>query len=443
MLREHARQIWQAAVDAADPRTVIMDFLAKPQNPIQAVLAKAPRIIVVGAGKAGAAMVAGLYRALDRATLGKVTGIVNVPDPDCAFPVDCPLPAPPVILHGARPAGSNHPTQRGIDGAERMLQFLSESGPDDVGICLLSGGGSALLPAPAQSIALEDKQQVTKLLHASGATINEMNAVRKHLSRIKGGRLAQAFRGRALYSLVVSDVIDDPLDVIASGPTAPDPTTFNVALAVLEKYGLSNAVPATILEHLQRGIRGELPETLKTPAANVEHHILANNVRSLRAAEQTAEQLGYRVLNLGSYLEGETQPVAIALAGIARSIANDGIPLAPPLCLLSGGETTVTLPREHGLGGRNQEFALAAGLHLHASSLSKEWVVLAAGTDGEDGPTDAAGAFADCTTFASGPDAQSYLRRHDAYRFFEQTGDLLLTGLTHTNVMDVRVILLA
>jgi hydroxypyruvate reductase/glycerate 2-kinase len=295
-------------------------------------------------------------------------------------------------------------------------------------------------------ITLEDKQQVTRLLHACGATINEMNAVRKHLSAIKGGGLVQAFRGRALFSLIISDVIGDPLDVIASGPTAADPTTFGDSLRVLQKYHLEAEVPRAVLEHLQEGAAGRIPETLKELPTNVTNLILGNNERSLTAAQSCAEALGYRVLNLGSFIEGETRHVATALAGIARSIRIDRRPFGPPACILSGGETTVTLPPEHGLGGRNQEFVLASLVELGESGMRKA-AVLSGGTDGEDGPTDAAGALADETTLSravqKGMHPAAFLHRCDAYHFFEATGDLLKTGLTQTNVMDVRVHLLA
>jgi hydroxypyruvate reductase/glycerate 2-kinase len=429
-LRDHALSIWKAAVDAARPREVVHAAL---EGPLREALAKARRVLVVGAGKAGLAMSAAVEETLDR-----VAGIVNVPD------LDEPSPLKKIVLHGARPVGSNQPTARGVEGAERILQLFADAGPDDIGLCLISGGGSALLPAPVEGISLEDKQEVTRQLHACGATINEMNAVRKHLSRIKGGRLAQAFRGKALFSLVISDVIGDPLDVIASGPTAADPSTFADALAVLEKYRLT--VPRNVIEHLECGLRGDIPETPKTMPANVEHLLLANNAMALTAAARSAETLGYRVLNLGSFIEGETQPVAIAHAGIARSVLADGVPLSRPVCLLSGGETTVTLSSDHGKGGRNQEFVLAAGHYLNATTGGDSWLVLSGGTDGEDGPTDAAGALADVSTFQRAAskdlDPRFVLRRHDAYPFFDATGDLIHTGLTNTNVMDVRVLLL-
>ncbi|MBI1916059.1 MAG: DUF4147 domain-containing protein [Planctomycetes bacterium] len=450
MLRDHARTIWQSAVDAADPRQLVRDALNDPALPLQQALAGARRILVAGAGKAGAAMCLGVEDALDEAALDKLQGIVNIPD------FSEPPPLKKLTLHGARPAGSNHPTARGVEGAEKILALFAGAGPDEVGLCLISGGGSALLPAPVEGVSLEDKQQVTRLLHACGATINEMNAVRKHLSRVKGGRLAQAFLGegrpeggRALFSLLISDVIGDPLDVIASGPTAPDPTTFQAALEVLNKYQLMPQVPQAVRDHLERGSRGDIPETPKTLSGKVHNLILGNNARSLRAAQCTAEQLGYRVLNLGSFLEGETRHAAVTLAGVARSILADAVPIASPACVLSGGETTVTLTEGHGLGGRNQEFVLSAALYLSQCTTAHDtdrWLVLSGGTDGEDGPTDAAGALADADTIrraaVHGLNPQSFVDRHDAYPFFQAIGDLVQTGLTNTNVMDVRVFLI-
>jgi glycerate 2-kinase len=368
--------------------------------------------------------------------LDRVEGVVNVP-------AESVRPLRRIRLHGARPAGTNQPTAEGVAGTRRILDLLAGAGPDDVALCLLSGGGSALLPAPVEGVTLEDKQRVTKLLHACGATINEMNCVRKHLSACKGGRLAQAFTGRSLFSLIISDVVGDPLDVIASGPTAADPTTFADALAVLEQYRLLAQIPDAVCGHLERGREGRVPETLKALPENVHNDVLGNNARSLAAAEARARELGYAVLNLGAYVEGETRHVGTAFAGIVRSIRAHGQPLRPPMCLLSGGETTVTLADDHGLGGRNQEFVLAVARKLGYEGL-RNVVVLSGGTDGEDGPTDAAGAVADEHTLRRAEDLglilDRFLDRNDAYHFFEATGDLLKTGLTQTNVMDVRVI---
>jgi hydroxypyruvate reductase/glycerate 2-kinase len=436
-LRQHALAIWHAAVAAARPEDLLRQALADSSLPLVHVLRQAPRILVVGAGKAGASMSAALEANLADC-LDRMEGVVNVP-------AECVRPLRAIQLHAARPGGTNQPTAEGVEGSRRILELVGRAGPQDVAICLLSGGGSALLPAPVAGVTLADKQQVTQLLHGCGATINEMNAVRKHLSRIKGGRLAQQFAGRWLVSLIISDVIGDPLDVIASGPAAPDPTTFADALAVLTKYQLIAKVPRAVLDHLERGASGQVPDTPKTLPETIRNYILGNNAKSLTAARVKAEGLGYRVLNLGSYIEGETQAVAVALAGLVRSVRADGQPLSPPVCLLSGGETTVTLVAGHGLGGRNQEFVLAAAVKLGPGGLHQV-ILLSGGTDGEDGPTDAAGAAADEATWATAEslhlDPATFLGRHDAYHFFEATGDLLKTGLTQTNVMDVRVILI-
>ncbi|MBY0456490.1 MAG: DUF4147 domain-containing protein [Gemmataceae bacterium] len=430
MSREHALAIWNAAVNAVRPEPLVRSAVEADHE-----LREAPRIIVVGAGKAGAGMAVGLEQALaDR--LDRVEGLVNVPAGVAA-------PLKRIRLHAARPQGVNEPTAEGVAGAEEMLQLLADAGPEDVAVCLLSGGGSALLPAPAEGISLADKLAVTKLLHRSGATIDEMNCVRKHLSRVKGGRLAEAFRGRRLVSLIISDVVGDPLDVIASGPTSPDPTTFANARDVFPRYIRFEEIPNRVKLVLYDGVTGAIPDSPKAIPANVENRIIGSNRLALDAAHSAAEELGYAVLDLGSFVEGETREVARAVAGVVRSIRRDGLPLRPPVCLLIGGETTVTLGAESGKGGRNQEFALAV-----LAKLGEEIdgvTILSGGTDGEDGPTDAAGASADTALLAEAQ-AQSlspdeFLRRHDAYPFFDRTGGLIRCGLTGTNVMDVRVVL--
>ncbi len=434
--REHARAVWDAAVAAADPVELVSAALRSPE--LSKAVARAGRIVVIGGGKAGGVMAAAVEAALaDR--IDHVTGSVNVPDG--ALP---PLRA--ICLHVGRPVGVNQPTPTGVAGVRDMLELIKTIGPGDLGLCLLSGGGSALLPAPVEGVSLRDKQEVTALLHACGATINEMNCVRKHLSAVKGGRLAQAFveRGCPLYSLIISDVIGDPLDVIASGPTAADPTTFADALAVLERRSLTTKTPPSILDHLRRGAAGAIPETPKVLPDSIHNLILCNNATALAAAARRAEELGYAVLNLGAFIEGETQQVAVVMAGIVRSMRADGQPMRPPVCLLSGGETTVTLAANHGRGGRNQEFVLATVLKLGEDGM-RNVIVLSGGTDGEDGPTDAAGAVADADTIVRSSALQlepaAFLGRHDAYSFFEKVGGLLKTGLTQTNVMDVRVLL--
>jgi hydroxypyruvate reductase/glycerate 2-kinase len=473
--REHAHAIWDAAVAAADPFELVRAALSGRElivgseshrntadtavapgetrcatavsavfSPLQVqilsrAIERAARIIVIGGGKAGATMAAGAEAALaDR--LDRTVGVVNVPEGALR-----PLRA--IRLNVGRPASVNQPTAAGVAGVRDMLELIKTAGPGDLGLCLLSGGGSALLPAPVEGVSLKDKQDVTTLLHSCGATIDEMNCVRKHLSAVKGGRLAQAFaeRGCPLFSLIISDVIGDALDVIASGPTAADPTTFADALAVLERRALTAKTPQAVFDHLRRGAAGAFSETPKTLPATVHNLILANNAMALAAAARRAGELGYPVLNLGAFIEGETLHVAAVMAGIVRSIRADGQPVQSPICLLSGGETTVTLTEDHGLGGRNQEFVLATMLKLGKDGM-RNAILLSGGTDGEDGPTDAAGAIADADTLVRAASQQldpaAFLKRHDAYSFFEKVGGLLKTGLTQTNVMDVRVLLI-
>jgi hydroxypyruvate reductase/glycerate 2-kinase len=321
-----------------------------------------------------------------------------------------------------------------------MLRLLASAGPDDTALCLISGGGSALLPCPADGVSLESKLAVTKLLTGCGATIHEMNCVRKHLSRVKGGQLAAAYRGRQLVSFIISDVIGDPLDVIASGPTAPDPTTFADAKAVMERYDLWAKCPPDVTAHLQKGCHGLIPDTPKSLPPNVRNVVIGNNAVALAAARRTAEQIRYRVLDLGPFVAGETRHVASTVAGIVRNIRERNEPLPPPACILIGGETTVTLGERPGKGGRNQEFVLAI-----LDGLGRDGIcgvtILSGGTDGEDGPTDAAGAIADESTPFDG--AADALARHDAYPFFDRAGGLIRTGPTGTNVADIRVILVA
>ncbi len=429
--RDDALTIWWAAVNTVRPEPLVERAISELD-----ALQAAPRILVIGAGKAGPGMATGLEAALS-GRLDRVEGLVNVP-------AGMTAPLKRLRLHEARPQGVNEPTAEGVAGAEEMLRLLASAGPEDVAVCLLSGGGSALLPAPADGVTLADKLAVTKLLHRSGATIDEMNCVRKHLSRVKGGRLAEAFCGRLLLSLIISDVVGDPLDVIASGPTAADPTTFAEAWEVLERYGLLGSAPPAVVRHLERGRTGDIPETPKGTPARVVNRIIGSNRVALDAARRKAEELGYRVLDLGAFVEGETRQVATAVAGIVRSIRADGAPIAPPACILIGGETTVSLGENPGKGGRNQEFVLAILAKLGRPGMEGV-TVLSGGTDGEDGPTNAAGAIADAEISSGLSESEfvpeEYLRRHDAYSYFEQMKGLLRTGLTGTNVMDVRVIL--
>ncbi len=442
-LLEHARAIWQAGVDAVAPGRLMKAALAVRGHALCAGTLRLPldeigSIIVVGTGKAGAAMSRAAEEILgDRVMAEKnLRGCVNVLD-------RCVVPLRRIRLHGSRAAPDNKPTAAGIAGSRRIRELLEATGPNDLALCLVSGGGSALLPAPVAGVSLADKQAVTSLLHACGATIGELNCVRKHLSELKGGGFVRVFRGRAIVSLIISDVVGDPLDVIASGPTAADSSTFHDALATLEKYGLLDRAPKSVRDHLELGRAGDRPETLKRLPKHVTNCIIGNNATALAAAERAARRLGYRALNLSSFIEGDSREVGTVLAGIARGVRERHEPLSPPACILSGGETTVALGPEHGLGGRNQELVLAAVHHLGRAGL-RDIAFLSGGTDGEDGPTDAAGAVADellaRRAERRGLDAAQFLARHDSYHFFEPLGGLIRTGLTDTNVMDLRVI---
>lgn len=422
-LRRHAISIFRAALAAAHPADAVARHLARRN------FARFRNIYVIGAGKAGASMA----QAAERVLGGRITaGLINVKDGHVAKLRRIEL----------NQCGHPVPDERGAAGSARIAQIAAAAGPDDLVICLVSGGASALLPLPAEGISLEEKQATTRLLLACGANIHEINAVRKHISRIKGGQLARLAAPARVESLLLSDVIGDNLDVIGSGPTAPDASTFAAAGAILDRFAIRPRVPASVRNRIEQGSRGEIPETPK-PAdplfARVRNTVVGGNRLALDAAARAARQLGYRTLILSSTIEGETREIARMHAAIAREIAANGRPMRPPACIVTGGETTVTIKGD-GLGGRNQEFVLAAALEI--AGLDRV-VVFSAGTDGTDGPTDAAGAIADGNTLARNPEARLYLERNDSYHYFEPLGDLVITGPTNTNVMDVRLILVA
>jgi hydroxypyruvate reductase len=325
-----------------------------------------------------------------------------------------------------------------------MIETLQEADERDLIFSVISGGGSALLPSPADDISLEEKQTVTRRLLECGAVIDEINAVRKHISTSKGGRMARAAYPATTVNLMLSDVVGDKLDVIASGPFTSDGSTFEQVLRIFKKYSLED-IPPTVLAYIQAGVEGRVPETPKAGDPvfeNVYNIVVGSNILACRAAEERARALGYNTLILSSMIEGETRDVALVHVGIAKEILASGLPVKRPACVISGGETTVTM-KGSGLGGRNMEFALAAAIHLENSPGPA--LILSGGTDGNDGPTDAAGAFADPTTVQrgkeSGVQANEYLAANDSYHFFEKTGELLVTGPTKTNVMDVRLVL--
>lgn len=435
-LRRDAQRIFAAGVAAVDPAAAVQQAVRRDGETLVVAgrrydLRRYAHIYVVGAGKAGATMAQGLEAVLgERLSAGTVTVKYEH--------------AASVSRVMIREAGHPIPDGAGVQGAEAIMRVAQQAGADDLVFCLLSGGGSALLPAPVPGITLAEKQQLTGLLLGCGASIDEINTIRKHLSRLKGGQLARCVAPATLITLVLSDVVGDRLDVIASGPTVPDPTTFQDCLDLLARYGLMAQVPAAILTHLQQGQAGVHLETPKAGDAAFAHGqtvIIGSNRTALLAARQAAQELGYATLVLSTMIQGEAREVARVHAAMAQEIRASGMPLAPPVCVLSGGETTVTLSGQ-GKGGRNQEFALAAAVDL--AGLDRV-VLLSAGTDGTDGPTDAAGACVDGHTVARaqalGLQPAHYLRHSDSYHFFAALNDLLRTGPTGTNVMDMHVLL--
>jgi len=437
-LHHDLHAIFQAALKAVDPGEAIRTHVRREGDQLHVAdrtydLRQYDALYIIGIGKAGAVMglaVEGLLG--DRLRGGHVIvkyghgGLLKQ-----------------VTVHEA---GHPIPDEAGVRATRTLIDFVKNRGSRDLFLCLISGGGSALSPAPADGITLAEKQEVTRLLLACGATIHEINALRKHISQIKGGQLARLAAPAALITLVLSDVVGDALDVIASGPTVPDTSTFADCLEILRKYQLLERVPTTIRQHLEAGLAGAIAETPKPGDAVFAHTqtvLIGRNLQALEAASRHASALGYRPLILSSTIEGETRDVAKVHAGIAREVVASGHPLAAPACILSGGETTVTL-RGQGKGGRSQEFALALALDIRDIP---GIAVMSGGTDGTDGPTDAAGAAADWTTCARaeqlGLQPRLALEHNDAYPFFADLGDLLITGPTQTNVMDVRIMLIA
>jgi hydroxypyruvate reductase len=431
-LRRAARQVLDAAIAAGDAGRLTRRALVRDRSSLRVgdrafELGRVRRVIVVGAGKASGTMAEAAEAVLDGVPL---EGLVAVKERRA------PGPRRIRVVESGHPI----PDARGEAAADEILRLAGDAGPEDLVLCLISGGGSALTPSPVPGVTLAEKQAVTRLLLECGATISELNAVRKHLSRVKGGRLVRAAHPAPVVSLLLSDVIGDPLDVIASGPTAPDPTTYGDALSVLDRFGLRDRVPPTVRAHLEAGARGEVADTPKPgdPAlAGVTNVVIGNNGLVVEAAVAEARRLGLAPCLLTRSLQGEAREVARAFAAILDEIARSGSPVGRPACLIAGGETTVTV-RGRGTGGRCQEFALALAPELAAM---RDVAALAAGTDGSDGPTDAAGAVVDPTTLArargAGLDVWRALAENDSHPFFAALGDLVVTGPTGSNLMDV------
>jgi len=435
--RKDAAAIFTAGVRAVAPATAINRFCKRQGHelligPRTFDLNDYQNIYVVGAGKATAAMASALEALLeDRLTAGVITvkyghttDLLKIQTVEAGHPV---------------------PDANGELGSAKILEIAKAAGENDLLICLISGGGSALLPHPVPSVSLAHKQETTRILLACGATIHEINTLRKHLSRIKGGHLALAAEPATVVSLILSDVVGDDLDVIASGPTVPDNSTFADCLAIVEKYGIASRLPRPVTAYFQKGRDGRAPETPKAgdpvfgKTCNI---IVGSNIDAIMAARREAVDRGYTTLILSSMIEGETSAVAQVHAAIAKEVLKTGHPAPPPVCILSGGETTVTL-KGSGLGGRNQEFALSAASDIAGADIV---VLLSGGTDGNDGPTDAAGAISDNTTLerarAQNLTIGHFLANNDSYHFFKHLGDLLHTGPTNTNVMDIRILLI-
>lgn len=445
-LRQDLVLIRDAALAAVDPYSAVLRHLEITDQGIflrdgarsLSLPCGTGRMVMLAVGKAAPAMAAAVVDRLgDRLSQGLVvTKYGHAQSYGVTFPDTIKV----------MEAGHPVPDAAGVAAAREAMALLRALGPADTVFVLLSGGASALLPAPVSDITLSELQQTTELLLRAGATIVELNAVRKHLSQLKGGLLAKLAHPASVISLILSDVVGDRLDVIASGPTAPDPTTFAQALDVLKLYQLAEQVPSSIMAHLRAGAQGLWPETPKPGDAvfdTVHNVIVGSNLHAARAAVEQARTLGYHSLLLTTYVEGEAREISKMAVALAKSERFHNQPMPRPACLVWGGETTVTV-RGHGKGGRNQELALAAALGLDGLD---GVVLLALATDGTDGPTDAAGAVVDGGTLrrarARGWDCRAALIDNNAYPVLEAAGDLLRLGPTGTNVNDLLILLIA
>jgi glycerate 2-kinase len=433
--RALALESLESALNTVDPKQLMKSKLLMKKSLLKVNgysfnLKNFKKIYVIGGGKASGSMAEALEQILGQHI---ANGLVNV-------------------LHGSEHKTeiielqeASHPTpdKSGVEGTRRMLEIAEQAKKEDLVICLISGGGSSLMPLPRNGITINDKRKITNALLKCGATINEINTVRKHISDFKGGWLAKKAYPATVLNLILSDVVGDQLDSIASGPTVPDSTTFSDAIRVLKKYGLWDKSSAFIKKVLSDGEKGLIPET---PKANdkafekVYNVIIGNNRFATLAAREQLRSAGLNTLLLTSTLEGEARHVGVTLASIAREVALSGNPVPKPAGIIAGGETTVTVTG-NGLGGRNQEISLAAALKVGGVD---GVVVASLSTDGVDGPTDAAGAVVDGKTIARAAEMsvnpEDFLAENDSYNFFSKLGDLILTGPTGTNVNDISVI---
>ena len=436
-MRPALDKVLQAALAAVEPGQAVRRFVSRDDDRLIVGdrayrLADFRRVVVIGAGKASAPMAAAVEEVVgDRLP---IEGSVTVRYGNSA----------PTRHVRIREGGHPVPDSACAEGTQAIVELMEDIDERDLVVCVISGGGSALLTLPDDDLSLDDLQRTTDALLRSGATINEFNVVRKHLDAVKGGGLARLAAPARLVTLMLSDVVGNPLDAIASGPTVADTSTWSDAAAVFDRYDLWDRVPASVARRLRAGVAGDLPDTPKPGDPLFERTqavIVGSNLLACQAAASAASDAGFSTLVLTTYVEGEAREVSRVLAGLLREVDASGHPLQRPCCLIAGGETTVTI-RGGGRGGRNQELALSAAFSLQGT---RDVLLASVGTDGSDGPTDAAGAFVDGTTLdrarALGLDAARYLADNDSYTFFDRLGDLIRTGPTNTNVNDLYVLL--
>jgi len=429
-------EAFSQALLAADPRTILGNKVKVRGNELRIgtfslKLSKFRRVLIIGGGKATAGMALEIERILDGSLTG---GSVNIPAYTNPWPKSSKIEF--------NPASHPVPSQQGCQGVRNMLKLVGHPSKEDLVICLISGGGSALMPLPSKGLSLSDKQKTTQLLIKSGARIDEINAVRKHLSDIKGGRLAEKLYPATVVSLIISDVVGDRLDSIASGPSVPDSTTYSDAYDVLNERGLWNRIPRSVRNHIREGRNGRLPETPKEGSKifkRVHNFLIGINRESCEAAARVLKRRGYHTLTLSTKIQGEAKEVGKVVSGIASDIRENQLPINPPAAIVAGGETTVTVHGK-GHGGRNQELVLSAALSIRGLP---NLLVSSIGTDGRDGPTSAAGALADGSTvergMRKGLNADTYLRENNSHEFFKKLKDLIVTGPTGTNVNDILI----
>ncbi len=432
--RGEVLEILAAALGAVDPAKLVKRYVRLDGDKLiigerTYALKRYRKIFIIGGGKASGV----LAQALEEMLGERISeGVVNTKYGHSTE----------ADVIRVKEAGHPIPDENGASGVGEMQRLLEGAGPDDLVICLISGGGSALLPLPAPGVALEEKGRITGMLLRAGATIDELNTVRKHLSAAKGGQLARMTYPAELASVILSDVVGDPLETIASGPTAPDSTTFAEACAVLRRYGLWDELPRSVEEHLAKGRKGEIPETPREGDpifSRVYNLIIGNNRLAVQAAIERGKELGFNTLLLSTFLQGEAREVGKVWGAIAKEVLRFGNPIPRKALIVAGGETTVAVGGT-GQGGRNQELALSVALEI--DGLEKT-VIAGLATDGTDGPTEAAGGLVDGFTAerarGRGINPREYLENNDSYNLLRETGDLIIIGPTDTNVNDLML----